>query len=79
VAQLDLWDLPASHREGPDYLNVLRFLEIPQAVAMAAERASVRVHGEAAEHWGFVTATARQAGWPQGRFTFERIERAAGE
>ena len=35
VARLDLHDLPESHREGPAYLNVLRTLDLPQAVALA--------------------------------------------
>ena len=36
VIRLDLHDLPASHTEGPPYLNVLRHLDLPQAVALAA-------------------------------------------
>jgi dienelactone hydrolase len=44
LAGLDLWRLPASHQAGPDYLNVLRLLDVPQAVAMAAERCPVRAH-----------------------------------
>src|SRR5262249_19590982 len=28
IARLDLWRLPASHREGVDFLNVLRVLDI---------------------------------------------------
>jgi dienelactone hydrolase len=35
VARLDLWDLPASHRDGPIFLNVRRFLDLPQALALA--------------------------------------------
>jgi dienelactone hydrolase len=35
---IQLTRIPSSHREGPDYLNVLRFLDIPQAAALAAER-----------------------------------------
>ena len=38
VTRLDLHDLPASHMQGPAYLNVLRHLDLPQAVALAAER-----------------------------------------
>src|SRR6185436_7149660 len=34
IAALDLRQMPVSHREGPDYLNVLRVLDIPQAMAM---------------------------------------------
>ena len=33
-----LTELPASHADGPDYLNVLRYLDIPAALAMASER-----------------------------------------
>jgi hypothetical protein len=38
VARLDLWHLPFSHRQGPTFLNVLRYLDIPQAVALAFPR-----------------------------------------
>ncbi|MGE4550038.1 MAG: hypothetical protein AAEJ57_01515, partial [Opitutales bacterium] len=41
VTRLDLHDLPATHMEGPAYLNVLRHLDIPQAVALAVERTRV--------------------------------------
>jgi hypothetical protein len=38
VAGLDLWNLPASHRLGPTFLNVLTVLDVPQAVALALPR-----------------------------------------
>ncbi len=38
VARLDLWHPPASHRQGPTFLNVLRVLDMPQAVALAFPR-----------------------------------------
>jgi acetyl esterase/lipase len=38
VARLDLWHLPASHREGPIFLNVRRFFDMPQAIALAFPR-----------------------------------------
>jgi len=38
VARLDLWHLPHSHRQGPTFLNVRRFLDTPQAVALAFPR-----------------------------------------
>ena len=44
VAKVDLWHLPSSHRDGPVFLNVLRYMDIPQAVAMAAERTQVRTY-----------------------------------
>ena len=39
VARVDLWHPPASHRDGPTFLNVRRFLDTPQAVALAFPRA----------------------------------------
>jgi len=44
IAKVDLWHPPSSHREGPVFLNVLRYMDIPQAVAMAAERTQVQIH-----------------------------------
>ena len=38
---LKLTDLPSTHREGPIFLNVSRFMETPQAVALAAGRGPV--------------------------------------
>ncbi len=39
IARLDLSSLPKSHRGGPDYLNVLRVLDIPEALELAGGRA----------------------------------------
>jgi dienelactone hydrolase len=38
VARLDLWHLPPSHRDGPTFLNVRKYLDTPQAVALAFPR-----------------------------------------
>jgi len=46
IDRLDLWHLPRSHRNGPTFLNVLRYLDMPQAVAMAAERSQIRIYQE---------------------------------
>ena len=43
VARFDLWSPPASHRQGPTFLNVRRVLDMPQAVALAFPR-SVRLY-----------------------------------
>ncbi|HEY0549431.1 MAG TPA: prolyl oligopeptidase family serine peptidase, partial [Verrucomicrobiae bacterium] len=46
VDELVLTDLPKSHMNtSVDYLNVLRILDIPQAVAMASERCKVELRG----------------------------------
>ena len=46
IVGLDLWHLPSSHRDGPVFLNVLRYLDIPQAVAIASKRTKVRIYPE---------------------------------
>lgn len=56
VARLDLFDLPASHRIGPTFLNVRRILDTPQAVALAFPR-EVRLHVKDTEQ-------ARAWDWP---------------
>ena len=53
VARLDLWHPPASHRQGPTFLNVRRVLDMPQAVALAFPR-PVRL---------YVNDDAEAAGW----------------
>jgi dienelactone hydrolase len=62
IAGLDLTDLPMTHREGPILLNVLRYLDMPQAVALAAEHTSITLHGQNPEAWQFPALVADQ-GW----------------
>jgi hypothetical protein len=56
VARFDLWGPPASHRQGPIFLNVRRVLDMPQAVALAFPR-SVRLYVKE-------DAEARAWAWP---------------
>ncbi len=65
IARLDLWSLPRSHREGPIFLNVLRFLDTPQALALAAERSRVRLYDADASAWQYPLAVAKQLGWDE--------------
>ncbi|NLT77242.1 MAG: acetylxylan esterase, partial [Planctomycetes bacterium] len=68
VERLDLSELPSTHRDGPTFLNVLRYLDVPQAVAMAAERAPVVLHQADASPWVFPQSVANNLGWPDERF-----------
>ena len=68
IAGLELWRLPRSHRDGPILLNVLRYLDMPQAVAMAAEKTHVRLHTENNTDWQFPKAVSEKLSWPQDRF-----------
>jgi len=73
VAGVELWDLPRSHREGPALLGIQRVLDIPQAVALAAERSAVVLHRPAgdAEAWAYPRAVAAALGWPADRLRIE--------
>jgi dienelactone hydrolase len=67
LAALRLNKLPASHRNGPDYLNVLRFLDLPQAVAMAAGRMNVELSNSDPAASQFAAEVASKLKWPAGR------------
>jgi dienelactone hydrolase len=74
VARLDLWRMPRTHQAGPDLLNVLRFLDVPQALAMAAERSRVRAYEDDPAGWEFVSQTAEQLGWDAKQFQARSAE-----
>jgi hypothetical protein len=59
-----------SHQHGPIYLNVLKFLDVPQAIAMAAEKRDVLVHSDSPESWQFPTRVAKNLDWPEHRIQF---------
>ena len=63
IARLDLHELPASHREGPFFLNVTRFLDMPQAVAMAAERSRIALYSEQPDAWTYPERIGKVLGW----------------
>jgi hypothetical protein len=56
VVRLDLWHPPASHRQGPTFLNVRRVLDMPQAMALVFPRA-IRIYVKDDNE-------ARQWDWP---------------
>src|SRR5207244_2170957 len=53
VKRIDLHEFPKSHRDGPALFNVLRVLDLPQAVSLAAERSQVVVYQEGHAGWEF--------------------------
>jgi dienelactone hydrolase len=67
-ASLTLFDPPSTHAEGPDLLNVLRFLDVPQAVAMSAERGTaVRIVTPAADRWRYPAGVVERLKWPNAK------------
>ncbi|MGE0609377.1 MAG: alpha/beta hydrolase family protein [Pirellulales bacterium] len=63
IRRLDLWHMPTSHANGPDLLNVLRYLDLPASVAMAAERSKIRLYQADAAGWEYPAAVAEKLGW----------------
>lgn len=72
VKRLDLYDLPKSHRDGPTFLNVERFVEMPQAVAMAAERSKVVLYQDDDTGWEYPQAVAKALNWPEKQIQIRR-------
>ena len=63
ITRLDLHELPTSHTTAPAYLNVLKYLDIPQAAAMAAERTRVVIYSPNKSAWTYPTDVAATLGW----------------
>ncbi|HEX4149031.1 MAG TPA: hypothetical protein VHY20_08590, partial [Pirellulales bacterium] len=74
VAELQLSRLPRSHREGPNFLNILRYLDTPAAVAMAAERSRITLTEVSADDWEYPLAVARSLGWGSEQLEFESAD-----
>lgn len=63
IKRLDLWEMPRSHQDGPYFLNVLRYLDTPAAVALAAERSKVRLYTDDPEGWSYPMEVAKALAW----------------
>lgn len=64
VAGVELWQPPASHKEGPTFLNVLTVLDVPQAAALVLPR-KVRVQvkdDEQARAWQWTARLQKATG-----------------
>lgn len=72
LKRLDLYDLPKSHRDGPYLLNVERFLDMPQAVTMAAERSKVVLYQDDDKGWEYPQAVAKALNWPEKQIQIRR-------
>ena len=75
ITRLDLHELPHSLMpisEGdaspvsaglPAYLNMLKYLDIPQAVALAAERTRVVIYDDNKEAWTYPQQISEKLNW----------------
>jgi hypothetical protein len=71
VDRVDMWEPTRSHRDGPIFLNVLRYLDIPQAVAMAGERSQVRIHQANPSDWEYPLGVAKSLAWDDQQIEIE--------
>jgi hypothetical protein len=53
----------------------MRYLDIPQAVAMAAERSRIRLVQESSSGWQFPQAVAENLGWPDEQFQIRLVSK----
>jgi hypothetical protein len=63
IERLDLHDPTVSHREGPEYLNVLRFVDIPEVMSYVAKNSKVRIYTEESGQWKYPIEVAAKFKW----------------
>jgi hypothetical protein len=63
AVNLVLRNPPASHRDGPDLLNVMRITDLPMVAAMVAERGSVTIETTDPKPWQLTKDIAAKLGW----------------
>jgi dienelactone hydrolase len=63
IARLDLHSPPLTHRDGPYLLNVSRYLDLPQSMAIAAENSQVVVYQASQEGWEWPAEVVKKLGW----------------
>ncbi|MFI4875133.1 MAG: alpha/beta hydrolase family protein [Blastopirellula sp. JB062] len=69
VARLVATNLPADQRQGPIFLHVRRFMNMPEAVAMAAETAVIEADAESADAIRYAQEVGKRLKWPADRAT----------
>jgi hypothetical protein len=72
VERLDLYDLPKTHRDGPYFLNVERLLDMPEALAMAAERSKIVLYQDDDTGWEYPQSVAKALNWPTDQIQIRR-------
>lgn len=53
ITRLDLYDLPASHKDGPTFLNVLRVTDTTLTVPYVANSSKVVIYDNDTERWSY--------------------------
>ncbi len=72
ISQLELSGMPASHQQGPALLNILRFLDLPQALSMAASRTPIKLKQVDPQDWKYAIQVGKQMGWQEKQLQIEK-------
>lgn len=67
ITRLDLHDLPKSHVNGPHLLNVLKTIDLPAAVALAAQRSRIILYQKDQTGWDYPIEVAKKLNWEEKR------------
>jgi dienelactone hydrolase len=74
IAYVDLYEMPKSHREAPELLNVLKVWDLPQAIATTAERTEVRIYQKERTGWEYPAEVAFKLGWNGKQFQVRSLQ-----
>ena len=67
--RLDLHNLPTSHKEGPHFLRILQFTDLPEAAAHAGTTAQLRIYSNGQPcDWQYPIDVAKKLGWDHKQF-----------
>jgi dienelactone hydrolase len=62
--KLELNNLPDSQMSGPDYLNILRFIDLPEAIALSLQSHELKLQNTSQSVGSFANDLAGQFHWP---------------
>ncbi len=62
VTDFDLWHPPASHRNGPIFLNIARILDVPQAFALSKRPVVIHTKQTDRESWNWLLQLQNKIG-----------------
>lgn len=80
IQRLFLEQLPSTHRDGPYFLNVMRWFDVPHALVMAGERSQVVLDQPGAgPNWQFARDASTRLGRETIRIQFSDTQAAAGK
>ena len=73
IDSLILTSPPSALKSGPDYLNVLRVLDMPQVAAMVAERSNLMILTNDGDGWDYPAGVAKRLSWTREQFRVQNL------